>query len=88
VQRLDRLKKYFNDLCDMRCDLDNLRQALSDPEARRLVDGRSSLSGLSEDTTAAIVLLDCAETKLLSLLPTEEIMSPEDVAALEGRPTR
>jgi hypothetical protein len=31
-----------------------------------------SLSGLSEDITAAIALLECAEEKLFNLVPREE----------------
>jgi hypothetical protein len=40
------------------------------------------LSRLSEDITAAIVLLKCAEDKLFSLLPREEFMP--HVATIEG----
>ena len=60
----------------MRADLVTIREGLSDPEARRLVDERPTLSGLSEDITAAIVLLQYAEDKLFSILPREEFASP------------
>jgi hypothetical protein len=53
-----------------------IREGLSDPEAQRLVDERPSLSGLSEDITAAIALLECAEDKLFNLVPREEFASP------------
>jgi hypothetical protein len=70
------LKHYYYALCDMRADLVSIREGLSDPEARRLVDERPTLSGLSEDITAAIVLLQCAEEKLFNLVPREEFASP------------
>jgi len=41
-------------------DLANIREGLSSPEAQRLIDERPSLSTLSKDITAAIVLLECA----------------------------
>jgi hypothetical protein len=50
----------------------SIREGLSDPEARRLVDERPRLSGLSEDIKAAIVLLECAEDKMFNLVPREE----------------
>jgi hypothetical protein len=46
----------------------------------RLIHERPSLSALSKDITAVIVLLECAEAKLFNLLPMEETMSPEDLA--------
>jgi hypothetical protein len=46
------------------------------PEAQRLIDEHPSLSELSEDITAAIVLLKCAEDKMFSLLPRAEFASP------------
>jgi hypothetical protein len=52
----------------------SIREGLSSPEAQRLIDERPSLSALSKDITAAIVLLECAEAKLFNLLPTEETM--------------
>jgi hypothetical protein len=72
VERLDALKHHYYALSDMRADLVTIREGLSDPEARRLIDERPALSGLSEDITAAIVLLQCAEDKLFGLLPREE----------------
>jgi hypothetical protein len=60
VERLDALKRYYYELSDMRADLVSIREGLSDPEAQRLVDARPTLSALSEDITAAIVLLECA----------------------------
>ena len=72
VERLDALKHHYYALSDMRADLVSIREGLADPEARRLVDERPSLSGLSDDITAAIVLLECAEDKMFSLLPREE----------------
>jgi hypothetical protein len=72
VECLDALKHYYYKLSDMRADLVTIREGLSDPEARRLVDERPTLSGVSEDITAAIVLLECAENKMFSLLPREE----------------
>jgi hypothetical protein len=57
----------------MRADLASIREGLSSPEARRLIDERPSLSALSNDITAAIVLLECAEAKLFNLLPMEEL---------------
>jgi hypothetical protein len=41
-------------------------------EAQRLIDERPSLSSLSKDITAAIVLLECAEAKLFNRLPMDE----------------
>jgi hypothetical protein len=41
----------------------------------------SDAESLSEKITAAIVILECAEEKLLNLLPIEEIVPPEDLAA-------
>jgi hypothetical protein len=41
------------------------------------------LSGLSEEITAAIALLECAEDKLFSLVPREEFMSLEEAASGE-----
>ena len=80
VERLDALKTYHDDPRDMRADLANIREELSSPEAQRLIDERPSLSALSKDITAVIVLLECAEAKLFNLLPMEETMSPEDLA--------
>ena len=65
VERLDALKHHYYALCDMRADLVGIREGLSSPE-----------SGLSEDITAAIVLLQCAEDKMFNLLPREEFASP------------
>jgi hypothetical protein len=56
----------------MRADLVSIREGLSDPEARRLVDERPSLSGLSDDITAAIVPIKWAEDKMFNLLPSEQ----------------
>jgi hypothetical protein len=39
-------------------------------------EGLSPESGLSEDLTAAIALLECAEEKLFNLVPREEFASP------------
>jgi hypothetical protein len=88
VERLDALKTYRDDLRDMRSDLANIREGLSSPEARRLIHERPSLSALSEDITAALVLLECAESKLFNLLPMEETMSPEELAKIEGPSAR
>jgi hypothetical protein len=52
----------------------SIREGLSGSEAQRLE--RPSLSGLSEDLTAAIALLECAEEKLFNLVPREEFVSP------------
>jgi hypothetical protein len=65
---------YYYELCDMRADLVTIREGLPSPVAQR--DERPSLSGLSEDITAAIVLLECAEDKMFNLLPREEFASP------------
>jgi hypothetical protein len=80
VERLDAPKTYRAELRGMRYDLATIREGLSSPEAQRLIDERPSLSALSKDITAAIVLLECAEAKLFNLLPIEETMSPGDVA--------
>ena len=74
VERLDALKHYYYALCDMRADLVSIREGLSSPEAQR--DERPTLSGLSEEITAAIALLECAEDKLFNLVPREEFASP------------
>jgi hypothetical protein len=74
VERLDALKHYYYELCDMRADLVTIREGLSSPEAQR--DERPSLSGLSEDITAAIALLESAEDKMFGLLPSEEFAAP------------
>ena len=52
----------------------SIREGLSSPETQR--DEHPSLSGLSEDITAAITLLECAEEKLFNLVPSEEFASP------------
>jgi hypothetical protein len=62
----------------MQLDLANIREGLSSPEAQGLIDERPSLSAVSKDITAAIVLLECAEVKLFNLLPMEETKSPAD----------
>jgi hypothetical protein len=74
VERLDALKRYYYDLCDMRADLVSIREGLS--ESGQLTHEQPMLSGLSEDITAAIALLECAEDKLFNLVPTEEFASP------------
>jgi hypothetical protein len=56
VERLDALKHYYYEFSDMRADLVNIREGLSSPEVQRQIDERPSLSGPSEDLTAAIVL--------------------------------
>ena len=68
VERLDALKHYYYALSDMRADLVSIREGLS----VHLTLNHASLSGLSEDITAAIVLLKCAEDKMFGLLPREE----------------
>jgi hypothetical protein len=60
----------------MRADLVSIREGLSSPESGHLTHEHPSLSGLSEDLTAAIVILECAEDKLFNLLPREEFASP------------
>jgi hypothetical protein len=50
----------------------SIREGLSSAESGKLTHEQRSLSGLNEDITAAIVLLECAEDKLFSLLPREE----------------
>jgi hypothetical protein len=72
VERLDALKHYYYALSDMRADLVSIREGLSSSESGKLAHEHPSLSGLSAHITAAIVLLECAENKLFSLLPREE----------------
>jgi hypothetical protein len=67
VERLDALKHYYYELCDMRADLVSIREGLSSPEAQR--DERPTLR---DDITAAIVLLECVEDKMFGLLSREE----------------
>jgi hypothetical protein len=57
-------------------DLVSIREGLSSPESGHLTLKHPSLSGLSEDITAAIALLECAEEKLFNLVPREEFASP------------
>jgi hypothetical protein len=76
VERLDALKHYYYTLTDMRADLVSIREGLSSAESGKLPHEQRSLSGLSEDITAAIVLLECAEDKMFNLLPREEFASP------------
>jgi hypothetical protein len=76
VERLDALKHYYYELSDMRADLVSIREGLSSPESGQLTHEHPTLSGLSEDITAAIVLLECAEDKMFNLLPREEFASP------------
>ena len=71
VERLDALKRYYYELSDMRFDLVSIREGLSSPESGQLTHGR-----LSEDITAAIAVLECAEDELFNLLPREEFTSP------------
>jgi hypothetical protein len=52
-ERLDALKHYYYALSDMQADLVSIREGLS----VHLTLNHASLSGLSEDITAAIVLL-------------------------------
>jgi hypothetical protein len=72
VERLDALKHHYYALSDMRADLVSIREGLSSPEAGKLTHEHPSLSGLSDDITAAIVLSQCAEDKMFNLLPREE----------------
>ena len=72
VERLDALKHHYYALCDMRADLVSIREGLSSPESGRLTLKHPTLTGLSEDITAAIGLLECAEEKLFNLVPREE----------------
>jgi hypothetical protein len=76
VERLDALRHYYYALSDMRADLVSIREGLSSPESEHLTLKHPSLSGLSEDITAAIVLLQCAEEKRFNLVPREEFASP------------
>src|SRR5262249_1724124 len=71
VERLEALKHYYA-LSDMRADLVSIREGLSSPESGHLTLKHPSLTGLSEDITAAIGLLECAEEKLFNLVPREE----------------
>jgi hypothetical protein len=64
------LKSYYYALSDMRAGLVSIREGLSSPEAQR-----PPLRGLSEDITAAIALLKCAEDKMFGLLPREEFVA-------------
>jgi hypothetical protein len=50
----------------MRADLVSIREGLSRPESGHLTLKHPSLSRLSEDITAAIALLECAEDKMFS----------------------
>jgi hypothetical protein len=75
-QTLTSVKIHAYALCDMRADLVSIREGLSSPESGHLTLKNPSLSGLSEDITAAIVLLQCAEDKMFNLLPREEFASP------------
>ena len=72
VERLDALKHHYYALCDMRADLVSIREGLSSPESGHLTLKHPTLTGLSEDITAAIGLLECAEEKLFNLVPREE----------------
>jgi hypothetical protein len=76
VERLDALKHYYYTLTDMRADLVSIREGLSSAESGKLPHEQRSLSGLSEDITAVIVLLECTEEKLFILVPREEFASP------------
>jgi hypothetical protein len=76
VERLDALRHYYYELSNMRADLVSIREGLSSPESGHLTLKRPTLSGLSEDITAAIALLECAEEKLFNLVPREEFASP------------
>ena len=76
VERLDALKHYYYALSDLRADLVSIREGLSSPESGHLTHEYPSLSGLSEDIKAAIVLLECAEDKMFNLLPREEFAAP------------
>jgi hypothetical protein len=66
AERLDALKHYYYALTDMRADLVSVREGLSCTES----------SELRDDIMAALVLLECAEDKMFSLLPSEEFASP------------
>jgi hypothetical protein len=66
VERLDALKHYYHALSDMRADLLSVREGLSCTES----------SELRDDIMAALVLLECAEDKMFSLLPSEDFASP------------
>jgi hypothetical protein len=76
VERLDALKHHYYALSDMRADLVSIREGLSSSEAGHLTLKHPTLSGLSEDITTAIALLECAEDKMFNLLPREEFASP------------
>jgi hypothetical protein len=71
LNRLEELKKYYNDVGHMRLAMESFRDELSNQED-------SSHRHLSQNVAAALVLLECAEMKLFHLLPIEEIMSPKD----------
>jgi hypothetical protein len=60
----------------MRADLVDIREGLSSSESGQLTHEHPTLSGLGEDITAAITLLECAEDKIFGLLPKEEFASP------------
>jgi hypothetical protein len=83
VERLDALKHHYYALCDMRADLVSIREGLSSPESGHLTLKHPSLSGLSEEITEVIALLECAEEKLFSLPPREEFAPPEEAASGE-----
>jgi hypothetical protein len=76
VERLDALRHYYYELSNMRADLVSIREGLSSPESGHLTLKHPTLSGLSEDLTATITLLKCAEEKLFNLVPREEFASP------------
>jgi hypothetical protein len=75
LNRLEELKKYYDDVAQMRLGMESFRDELSNPE-------NSSYRHLSQNVAAALVLLECAEMKLFHLLPIEEIMSPKELSEM------
>jgi hypothetical protein len=81
------LTHYYYELSNMRADLVSIREGLSSPESGHLTLKHQSLSGLSEDITAAIVILECAEEKLFKL-GRYAFSLPDRIARGELRPLR
>jgi hypothetical protein len=84
AERVDALKDIKGGLVDAIARLKGIQRVFHDytPNDRR---EEFEMERLQEQVTAALVLLECADEKLLHTIPIEEIMSAEDLAEMGVR---
>jgi hypothetical protein len=79
AKRVDQLLQLEQDVAGIHKTLAAMRAEFTAPDAATTQEQRWRLDYVVADIDAAIVLLKCAEEKLMYTTPTEEIMPKEDL---------